>query len=844
MSIEKLVLIDGSGIAYRCYFALPRLSSPKGFPTQAIYGFANIMFKILDEIKPDYMAVAFDTPLPSFRHETYKEYKAHRQAMPDEMSIQIPYIKRLLNALSIAILECPGYEADDVIATLVNRFKGELDISVISGDYDLLALVDENVRVIVPRKGITEVEVFDIKAVEEKFGVLPHKIPLFKALAGDSSDNIKGIDGIGKSSAVEILKDVNTLDELINIIPKLPQRLRSKLEGKEEEIRENLFLATLKTDVPVEIELEDIAVKPPNIEDIRDIALELGMKSILKRFSLDDTLDSRIEIHTERIDVENVIGVIFNKDYLAISPEINFSVYPPRLKELSISTDEKIYRINGSPTALERFVIDLITGGKRIAVYDMKSLWKVIEKDKLEPSDILDVSILGYLADPSQEVTLNKLIDRYINERLPQEYSIYKLGIILKEEIDKFDMNELYYKIELPLTRVLASMELKGVLIDADYLQELSKVLEVSLSQIERDIYSLAGEVFNINSPKQLAYILFEKLKLPPVKKTKTGYSTDAEVLTQLANESEICVKLLEYRELTKLKSTYVDALPKLINPYTGRLHTTFSQTSTSTGRLASSDPNLQNIPIRSEIGKEIRRAFIAPKGYKLISADYSQIELRILAHLSGDPLLIEAFENGVDIHSQTAVKVLGIKPEDVTPNLRRLAKTINFGIIYGMSDYGLAKELGIHKREAKEYIENYFNTYKVVKEFLESLKETAREKGYVTTIFNRRRYIPQIKSGNKTERELGERLAINTPIQGSAADLIKLAMVNLYRILREKDLPADIILQIHDELLVEVKEDVAEEVAQIVKEAMENAYPMRVPITVDVNIGDNWCEI
>ncbi|MCX7795164.1 MAG: DNA polymerase I [bacterium] len=843
MSIERLLLIDGSGIAYRCYFALPRLSNSKGFPTQAIYGFANIMFKILDEISPNYIAVAFDTPAPSFRHETYREYKAHRQAMPDEMSIQIPYIKKLLKAMSITILECPGYEADDVIATLVHRFKNELEIFVISGDYDLLALVDEKVRVLVPRKGITEVETFDIKAVEEKLGVLPHKIPLFKALAGDTSDNIKGIEGIGKSSAIEILKDINTMEELVSKIPSLPSRLRSKLEGKKEEIRENLFLATLKKDLPINIEINDLAIKPPNIEEIKNIAIELEMKTILKKFSIDIPTNTNIEIHMEKRSIEDLINIIKDKIYLALSPEIDFSQYPPKLKGLFISTDENIYRVDGDRDNLKRFVSDLIKD-KSIAIYDMKSLWKAIDIEKVEPLNILDVSILGYLLDPSQDVTLNKLVDKYIKERLPQECAIYKLGSILKDEIKKNDMDELYNRIELPLTKVLASMELKGVLIDVDYLQELSKVLEVSLSQTEREIYNLAGEVFNINSPKQLAYILFEKLKLPPVKKTKTGYSTDAEVLTQLATESEICLKLLEFRELTKLKSTYVDALPKLINPYTGRLHTTFSQTSTSTGRLASSDPNLQNIPIRSEIGKEIRRAFIAPKGYKLISADYSQIELRVLAHLSGDPLLIEAFENGVDIHSQTAVKILGVKPEDVTPNLRRLAKTINFGIIYGMSDYGLSKELGIHKREAKEYIENYFKTYKVVKEFLESLKETAKEKGYVTTIFNRRRYIPQIKSGNKTERELGERLAINTPIQGSAADLIKLAMVNLYKVLREKGLPADILLQIHDELLIEVREDVTNELAQIVKETMENAYPMKVPITVDIKIGDNWCEI
>jgi len=843
MSIERLVLIDGSGIAYRCYFALPRLSNSKGFPTQAVYGFANIMFKILDEIKPNYIAVAFDTPAPSFRHETYKEYKAHRQAMPDEMSIQIPYIKRLLTAMSVKILEYPGYEADDVIATLVDRFKKELEVSVISGDYDLLALVDENVKVLVPRKGITEVETFDIKAVEEKLGVLPNKIPLFKALAGDASDNIKGIEGIGKNTAIEILKEVNTLEELISKIPKLPPRLRTKLEGKEEEIKENLFLATLKRDVPVDIDIRELALRPPDLEEIREIAVELEMKSILKRFSIDIPVTS-IEVHTEKRSTEDIANIVKDKRYLALNPEIDLSGYPPRLKGLSIATDEKIYKVEGDRDKLKNLVLDIITKDNCIVVYDMKSLWKTIDIDRVEPSNILDVSILGYLLDPSQEVTLNKLVDRYIKERVPQEYAIYRLGSILKEEVDRNDMGELYSRIELPLTRVLASMELKGVLIDVDYLQELSKVLEVSLSQIERDIYNLAGEVFNINSPKQLGYILFEKLKLPPVKKTKTGYSTDAEVLTQLASENEICVKLLEFRELTKLKSTYVDALPKLINPYTGRLHTTFSQTSTSTGRLASSDPNLQNIPIRSEIGKEIRRAFIASKGYKLISADYSQIELRVLAHLSGDPLLIEAFENGVDIHSQTAVKVFGIKPEDVTPNLRRLAKTINFGIIYGMSDYGLSKELGIHKREAKEYIENYFNTYRVVKEFLESLKETAREKGYVTTIFNRRRYIPQIKSNNKTERELGERLAINTPIQGSAADLIKLAMVNLYRDLREKGLPADILLQIHDELLLEVKEDAVDEVALLVKETMENAYPMRVPITVDVKVGDNWCEI
>lgn len=844
MSIEKLVLVDGSGIAYRSYFALPRLSSPKGFPTHAIYGFANIMFKILDEINPNYIAVAFDTSAPSFRHEVYKEYKAHRQSMPDEMSIQIPYIKSLLNALCISILEYPGYEADDIIATLVDRFKETLEIVIISGDYDLLALADKNVKVIVPRKGITEVEVFDIKAVEEKFGISPHKIPLFKALAGDSSDNIKGIEGIGKSSAVEILKGVDTLEELISNINNLPPKLRTKLEGKEDEIRENLFLATLKKDVPIEVDLKDVAIRNPKLDEVKSIAQELGMRSILKRFSL-DTLDHHIEADIEKKDVRGITDIVENLSYLSLLPKLDPSTYPLRLKSVFLSVDERIYEIEDMEAILKDFINDILHKKKTIAVYDMKSIWKVLDVNFEKPSsEILDVLILAYLLDPSQDIALNKLMDKYLNTSFPEPCAIFKLGSILKEEIEKNGMTELYQRIELPLTKVLADMELKGVLIDTKYLGELSKILDISLIQIEREIYDLAGETFNINSPKQLAYILFEKLKLPPVKKTKTGYSTDAEVLSQLANESEICAKLLEYRELTKLKSTYVDALPKLINPYTGRLHTTFSQTGTSTGRLASSEPNLQNIPVRSEIGKEIRRAFIAPKGYKLISADYSQIELRILAHLSGDPLLIEAFNKGVDIHSQTAAKILGVKPEEVTPNMRRLAKTINFGIIYGMSDYGLSKELGIHKREAKEYIENYFNTYKVVKEFLEGLKEEAREKGYVTTIFNRRRYIPQINSSNKTERELGERLAVNTPIQGSAADLIKLAMVRLHEILRLKNLSAHIILQIHDELLIEAKNDIAEEVASIVKDTMENVYPMRVPITVDVKIGDNWCEI
>lgn len=844
MSIERLVLVDGSGITYRSYFALPRLSSPKGFPTHAIYGFANIVFKILDEIRPNYIAVAFDTPTPSFRHEIYKEYKAHRQSMPDEMSLQIPYIKKLLNALCISILEYPGYEADDIIATLVDKFKESVEIFVISGDYDLLALVDENVKVIVPRKGITEVDIFDVKAVEEKIGIAPYKIPLFKALAGDSSDNIRGIEGIGKNSAIEILKGVDTLDELIAGIEKLPPKLRVKLEGKEDEIRHNLFLATLKRDVPIEIELTDIAIKDPKLEEVRSIAQELGMKSILKRFSL-DTPDHHVSVSIERKSPQDIVSIIDNSSYLSLFFNLETSIYPFKLKSILVSLDEKIYKIDDGEDILRRLIRDILHKRKTIAVYDMKSLWKVLDVGKEEvSSEILDTLILSYLLDPSQNVALDKLIDRYLNINLPEPYAIYKLGLILKEEIEKNGMSELYQEIEFPLTKVLADMELRGVLIDTEYLGELSKVLDSSLIQIERDIYDLAGETFNINSPKQLAYILFEKLKLPPVKKTKTGYSTDAEVLSQLANESEICVKLLEYRELAKLKSTYVDTLPKLINPHTGRLHTTFVQTGTSTGRLASSDPNLQNIPVRSEIGKEIRRAFIAPKGYKLISADYSQIELRVLAHLSGDPLLIEAFEKGVDIHAQTAVKILGVRPEEVTPNMRRLAKTINFGIIYGMSDYGLSKELGIHKREAKEYIESYFNTYKVVKEFLESLKEEAREKGYVTTIFNRRRYIPQIRSSNKTERELGERLAINTPIQGSAADLIKLAMVRLHEILRLKGLSAYIILQIHDELLIEAKEELAEEVANIVKDTMENVYPMRVPITVDVKIGDNWCEI
>jgi DNA polymerase-1 len=842
MSIEKLILVDGNGIAYRCYFALPRLSSPAGIPTQAVYGFANVIFKVIDEEKPSYMGVAFDTKVPSFRHETYREYKAKRQEMPEEMSIQFPYIKRFLKALSIPILEYPGYEADDIIATLVERFKDKMEVLVISGDYDLLTLVGENVRVMLPRKGITETEVFDVKAVEEKLGVPPYKIPLFKTLAGDPSDNIKGIEGIGKVSAVEILKDVDSLDDLIEKIPKLPPKLRSKLEGKEDEIRKSFFVASLKRDIPISMELSQFVIKDVDKEELKAIALELGMRSILKRFSLENSVQDT-KVSYEKVDKEKLISLVDNVDYLSLDGVIESSYYPPLLRELVVCIDGHLYRIENGQ---KEFIEYLFSRDKTISLYDVKSIYKCIglEKKGYSTRNILDISLLAYLLDPSQDIKVENLIDKYLGKPLERPLAISQLGPILREEVSKNEMGELYERIELPLARVLADMELKGVLLDTEYLGELSKILEVSLSQIEGSIYNLAGETFNINSPKQLAYILFEKLKLPPIKKTKTGYSTDAEVLAQLANESEICARLLEYRELTKLKSTYVDALPKLVNPYTKRLHTTFTQVGTSTGRLASMEPNLQNIPIRSEIGKEIRKAFIAPPGYKLISADYSQIELRILAHLSGDPILIEAFERGIDIHSQTASKLFGVRPEEVTPNMRRMAKTINFGIIYGMSDYGLSKELGIHKREAASYIENYFNTYKVVKEFLDGLKREALEKGYVRTMFNRRRYIPQLKSNNKTERELGERLAVNTPIQGSAADLIKLAMVNLYDILKVKGLDASIILQIHDELLVEVKEDEAEEVADIVKEAMETVYPMKVPITVELGIGDNWCEI
>ncbi|MGC9064782.1 MAG: DNA polymerase, partial [bacterium] len=584
MSIEKLILVDGNGIAYRCYFALPRLSSPKGIPTQAVYGFSNIIFKVIDEEKPSYMAVAFDTKVPSFRHEIYKEYKAKRQEMPEEMSIQFPYIKRLLKALSISILEYPGYEADDIIATLVERFRDKMEILIISGDYDLLTLVGENVKVILPRKGITETETFDVKAVEEKLGVPPYKIPLFKALAGDVSDNIKGIEGIGKVSAVEILRDVDNLDDLIEKIPILPTKLRSKLEGREAEIRENLFLASLKCDVPISVDLSQFVIKDIDKEELISIALELGMKSILKRFSLEDPRDNP-KVSCERIDREKFTTLIENIDYLSLDAVIEGSYYPPLLRELIICMDERLYRVEKEQKEL---VEDLLSRGKMFSLYDMKSLYKCIspEKRKHPSGNILDVSLLAYLLDPSQDIRLENLINKYLTRDIERPLAIYQLGPILREEVVKNEMSELYERIELPLTRVLAEMELKGVLLDTDYLNELSKTLETSLSRIEASIYALAGETFNINSPKQLAYILFEKLKLPPVKKTKTGYSTDAEVLAQLAAENEICARLLEYRELIKLKSTYVDALPKLVNPYTKRLHTTFTQVGTSTGRL------------------------------------------------------------------------------------------------------------------------------------------------------------------------------------------------------------------------------------------------------------------
>ncbi len=928
----RLFLIDGMAIAYRSYFAFIQrpLVNSKGENTSAVYGFVSFLNKILDDERPDYIGVVFDTPEPTFRHRAYPAYKATRQKMPDDMASQLDVLKDVVRAYSIPVIEVHGYEADDVIGTLARRAAAEgLDAFLVTSDKDFMQLVSEHVLMYKPGRQGNDVEVIGPKDVEMRFGVTPDKVVDVLGLVGDSSDNVPGVKGVGEKSAIPLVQKYGSIEDILKHVTEIPQKgLREKLERDRESALLSKELVTIHTEVPVGTAWADLKAGARDTERLKELFARLEFTSLLRKISaapqepspeqpappsppafapltdirstpheyelIRTTAQLRDLVRTLKgsqrfaIDTETTSTDPMRADLLGLSfcARPGTAYYVP-VRQLRTSAKRDLFDrpethrdSSGSEPGLpldevvallKPLLSDPSVGkvGQNLK-YDMVVLARhginlegiafdtmiasyILRADGQHNLDALAAEHLGYSTITYDQLTgtgkaripLQEVPAEQVCEYACEDADItLRLATVLEEKLTAASMMELFRTLELPLVAVLARMELTGVALDVSSLQGMSKELERMLDNLRTDIHRLAGVEFNINSTQQLAEILFQRLKLPPVRKTKTGFSTDVGVLEELRQEHPIVEKLLEFRQLGKLKSTYVDALPDLIHPDTGRVHTSFNQTIAATGRLSSSDPNLQNIPIRTEIGRSIRTAFVAGgPDRRILSADYSQIELRIMAHVSGDEGLGDAFRAGEDIHATTAAKVFGVPVTDVPRDMRRKAKEINFGIMYGIGPFGLARRLDISQTEAKEIIDRYFERFPRVRAYITDTISTARRLGYVSTLLGRRRYLPEIASKNNAVRQNAERQAINMPIQGTAADMIKLAMVSIDRALRERKLRSSMILQVHDELVFEVWMEEAEKVRALVLQLMKNALPLSVPVEVETGLGKNWLE-
>ncbi len=882
MSRKRLFLIDGNSFCYRAYYAIRALTNSKGQPTNAVYGFVTMLNKIVKDNSPDMLAVAFDMKAPTFRHKKYDEYKIHRKPMPDELVGQMPYIKQFVQASNIPLFQMEGFEADDVLATVATKASAHgIDTFIVTGDKDALQLVDAHIKVFSTHK---EGLIYDAARVEEAYGVGPERIPDIMALMGDASDNIPGVRGIGEKTAMELIGEFGSLDNLLKNIDKV------KGSSKQKALRDNAQMAELSRElavvdrnVPVEIDFKELELKSPDGPRLLELFKELEFKSFVKEFTPRQTLESTYETIDDEKKLKKLVSELEGEKEFAFDFETT-SEDPMCAVPVGVSFSWKVGHAYYVPMN-KYFDVDTVLGALK-GVFEDARIAKIGQNIKYEyivlansgiglAGEIFDTMVASYVLNPSKlNHNLEDISIEYLNHKMTtpiqellgrgksaitmdmvdvDKVSAYccedsdvtlRLKKILESQIASKGLDELFYKVEMPLVKVLARIEINGVSIDKPYLAQLSGEMERKLDKLTKKIYEIAGGQFNINSPKQLSVILFEKLKLPVVKRTKTGVSTDEEVLTKLAASHTLPHALLEYRQLAKLKSTYIDALPMLVNPRTERIHTSFNQTVTATGRLSSSGPNLQNIPIKTEEGKRIRKAFVpSAKDHVLLSADYSQIELRILAHMSGDKHLIKAFKDGADIHSFTASLVFDVKEKDVTSEMRGMAKTVNFGIIYGMSPYGLSQSLNIDVNKAKEFIDAYFERYPDVKQYMDCLVAEAREKGFVTTILGRRRYIPEINSPDMRLRQFAERTAINTPIQGSAADIIKVAMISIDEALAKKGLETEMTLQVHDELVFDVPKKELEESYRIVRDGMENVIKLKVPVEAHIEVGKNWLE-
>ncbi len=904
-----LVLIDGNSILNRAFYGImgnKMLTTPDGKYTNAVYGFLAIMFKVMDDLKPEYMAVTFDMKAPTERHKLYEGYKATRKGMPDELAEQMPILKDILSVMHITIVEKEGYEADDLLGTIAKKAEKEgMEVTIVSGDRDTFQLATKNIKIRIPhtKMGKTETDIYGETEIIEKYGIKPKQLIEVKGLMGDTSDNIPGVPGVGEKTALELIREYKSIDKIYETIEKYPNAIKGKLKEKLLENRDlaNLSktLGTINTDVPLKQKISKLKVVDWDNDKVLEIFKTLKFNRFIERFSekFNETksqdaenkdvseLFELKEISNES-DIKTVTNIIKDKKELIyilgmddISEENNL-IIKKKIHHISIYSESEniVYYI---PLDNEKFIghFKEIFESQEIKKYGYKLCQDYVFLKQLGITSenlYYDVEIAGYdlnqtmgnysienMASIYVNIDTTQYLSSYISNNAKNKqltlfqtetendsekyidsfkaYLIYKLYIATIKKLEEVNLLHLFETIEMPLVKVLGEMQFEGMKVDKEELMKFGDILKSQLEKLKEDIYTLCGEEFNINSTKQLGEILFEKLKLPVYKKTKNGYSTDVDVLEKLKKDHPVIEKILEYRSLTKLNSTYVEGLIPYINQKTGRIHSYFHQTITATGRISSTEPNLQNIPTREELGKQLRKAFKPEDGYVYVDADYSQIELRVLAHISQDSHMIDAFKNDEDIHKQVASKVLNIPMDQVTKEQRTSAKAVNFGIVYGISDFGLGEQLGIGRKKAKEYIDQYLQKYSGIKNFMDNIVEEAKEKGYVETLFHRRRYIPELTSNNYMVRQFGMRVAMNTPIQGTAADIMKIAMIDVFHKLKEKNLDAKLILQIHDELIIECKTEDKESVKALLQESMESACQLIVPLKVEVSEATNW---
>ena len=896
--MDNFVLIDGNSIMNRAFYGImgsKMLTTKDGKYTNAVYGFLAILFKLIEDTKPKYMAVAFDLKAPTARHKLYEGYKANRKGMPDELAEQMPIIKEILRAMNIDIVEKEGYEADDVLGTLSRYGENQgLDVTILSGDRDTFQLATDKVKIRIPRTkgGKTETDIFDRNKIIETYGIEPKQLIEVKGLQGDSSDNIPGVPGVGEKTALSLIQKYGTIENLYDKIEKdeddLKGKQREKIKDNKELAELSKTLGTINLEVPIEDTLEQFKVEEWDKEKVLKIFKELNFNRYIERFGLTGEKNSeeeekyKIEFTVVDKSIEEVLNTIKEQNsmifYLQTKKDENpENIIKEKIEGISIYNKEKreAYYIKLQENEISKFKEILENKDIKKTGINITKEYILLKQVGITLEGIEnDISVGAYILNPTnnklelKNIAMEYLeldIDEYIgteeddqkqmtlfdnnvedNKKDSEKYNLYvyiidKINDIIIEKLKDTNSFDLYTNIDIPTIEVLSSMQWNGMYVDEDELNEFGKELTSQIEILTKVIHEMAGEEFNINSTKQLGEILFEKMQLPVIKKTKNGYSTDVDVLEKLKREDPIIGKILEYRQLMKLNSTYVEGLKPFINPKTKRIHSFFHQTITATGRISSTEPNLQNIPTRFELGKRVRKVFKPAEGKVYIDADYSQIELRVLAHISEDKHMIQAFENNEDIHKQAASKVFKTPIEEVTKEQRSNAKAVNFGIVYGISDFGLGEQLGISRKKAKQYIDEYLNEYAGIKEFMENIIEKTKEKGYVETLFHRRRYVPELNSKNYMVRQFGNRVAMNTPIQGTAADIMKIAMINVNKELKNRGLESKIVLQVHDEMMIEAPESEKEEVKQIMKQEMESAIKLKVPLIADISEAKNW---